>query len=305
MQQIIEERAWRLPSALAAMLPPRLCREIGALALGTRHVEEVRLRRGHVASLTVGGHNLRLSTRLSADEMEQVLQSMCHGALYAFEDQLCRGYIALDGGIRVGVCGHAGVRDGRVSGVRDITALSIRIPAPTPAVGGEICELLREMQLTRGVLLYAPPGVGKTTLLRAVSAQMAGGEQPCRVAVIDTRGELGFSLTAPELLVDVLSGYPCHTAISIAVRSLAAQVIVSDEIGDSDQARAILSAHAAGVALVATAHAATLSELLARPGIRMLHDARVFGAYVRISRREEAFDFTYDVTKAEAADALL
>lgn len=305
MQQIIQERGWQLPPALGALLPPRLCREIGSLALGADAVEEVRLRRGHVVSLTVGGRNLRLSTCLSPTEIEDVLHAMCQGAPYAFQEQLCQGFLTLDGGIRVGVCGHAGVKDGRVSGVRDVTALSIRIPAPVPSVGEEICQLLLDMQLTRGVLIYAPPAVGKTTLLRAVAARMAGGERPCRVAVIDTRGELGYALTAPSLLVDLLSGYPRDVALSIAVRTLSAQLILSDEIGDMSDAQEILSAHAAGVPLVATAHAATLAELLARPGIRMLHDARAFGAYVRIARRADCFDFTYDVTTREAADALL
>ena len=300
MQQIIEERAIALPTALRALLPPRLCRALDALACGTGRVEEIRLRRDRMASVTVNGRNLRLAVCLSGEELDGVLHAMCKGAPYAFEQELCRGYLTMEGGIRVGVCGHAGVRDGRVVGVRDLATLAIRLPCPTPLVGQEICALLHEMRLARGVLLYAPPGVGKTTLLRAVAARMAGGEDPCRVAVIDTRGELGYALRAPELLVDVLSGYPRGAAISIAVRTLAAQLMISDEIGDLAEAEEILAAHAAGVPLVASAHAADLDELLARPGIGLLHKARVFGAYVGIARRVGEMDFSYRITLADA-----
>ena len=126
-----------------------------------------------------------------------------------------------------------------------------------------------------------------------------------RVAVVDSRGELGFSLDAPSLLVDLLSGYPRGVGLSIATRSLAAQLIVSDEIGDLEEAREILAAHTCGVPMLATAHGGALGELLARPGIRLLHEAGVFGAYVRLSRAPDRFDFCYDITEWEAANALL
>ena len=48
----------------------------------------------------------------------------------------------------------------------------------------------------------------------------------------------------------------------------------------------------------------SVKELLARPGMQLLHEARCFGAYVRATRRTDRFDFTYDITTREAADAL-
>ena len=164
---------------------------------------------------------------------------------------------------------------------------------------------LPALQLARGVLIYAPPAVGKTTLLRAVAARMAGGADPVRVAVIDTRGELAVGLDDPKLLLDVLSGYPRGVGLSIATRTLAAQLSVCDEIGDLGEAREIIEAQSAGVPLLASAHAADLGELLGRPAIRLLQEAHVFGAYVRIARRQGVFDFDYEITTSEDADAFL
>ena len=172
-------------------------------------------------------------------------------------------------------------------------------------MGGEIAALLRRLSLTRGVLIYAPPSVGKTTLLRSVAARMAGGEHPLRVAVVDTRGELCYSLGAPSLLLDLLAGYPRGVGLSIAARTLSAQLIVCDEIGDLAEAREIVEAHNCGVPLLASAHAADIRELLARPGMRLLHESRCFGAYVRLFRQPGVFDFAYDILEWEAADELL
>ena len=211
----------------------------------------------------------------------------------------------MKGGIRVGLCGRAGVSGGSVTGVSQISSFSIRIPHPAPPVGEEIARLLRRFSLTRGVLIYAPPAVGKTTLLRTGAARMAGGECPLRVSVVDTRGELGYALTSPSLLIDLLSGYPRGVGLSIAARTLSAQLIVCDEIGDLSEAREIVEAHNCGVPLLASAHAADVAELLARPGMRLLHEARCFGAYVGLSRRLGSFDYEYDILEWEAADALL
>lgn len=305
MQNIVISPRRLLPGDLAALLPAELCREIEESVPAGGLLEEIRLRRGRNASLTVSGRNIRLSAVLSGTRMEALLLAMCEGSLYAHGETVREGYLSLRDGIRVGVCGRLGLVDGRATGVCEVASLVIRIPHASPPVGGEIAALLHRLSLTRGVLVFAPPAVGKTTVLRSVTALLAGGERPLRVAVVDTRGELCYGLGGQSLLVDLLSGYPKGLGISIAARTLSAELIVCDEIGDLEEAREIVQAHNCGVPLLASAHAAEIEELLARPGLRLLHEARCFGAYVRLFRRQEAFDFDYRVLDWEAADALL
>ena len=152
--------------------------------------------------------------------------------------------------------------------------------------------------------MFAPPGVGKTTLLRAVTARMAGGEQARRVAVVDTRGELCAGLESHTLLLDLLSGYPRGAGISIAARTLSAELIVCDEIGEVKEAEAIVAAQNCGVPFLATAHADSVGGLLRRTGLYQLHRARIFGAYVGIRRRLGGGDFCYEVTHWEEADGV-
>jgi stage III sporulation protein AA len=173
-----------LPPFLENCLPPRLLGEVAALTRARGFAEELTLRRARAASLTVGGECLRLGCCLSGAELDKVFEAMCHGALWARQESLREGFLSLEGGVRVGVCGQAGVVGGVVQGVGEVSSLVVRLPHPAPWVGGEIEALVRAMALTRGVLIFAPPGVGKTTVLRGVIAGLAGGVCPLRVAVV-------------------------------------------------------------------------------------------------------------------------
>ena len=106
--QIIEVKRKRtladeVPSTVLSALPYRLIDEIRSLWTGEQ-IEEIRVRRGRRASLTLRGRNIILKTVLDGSEIDSTLTGMCSGSLYAYSDTINRGYISLPGGVRIGVC---------------------------------------------------------------------------------------------------------------------------------------------------------------------------------------------------------
>lgn len=290
----------RLPDCLAEVLPYKLYGELLRASAELERIEELRCRLSQRAYVTVGGKNVALSYVTSPDDMEKMTSVIFGNSLYAHRDTLLEGYVTLSGGVRVGVCGRASLNGGAIRGVYDITSLNFRLPSRILSVGEPVVSLIRQ---GGSALIYSPPGVGKTTLLRSVATRLSTGEGALRVSVVDTRGEL--SLVGGCLGgADVLLGYPKGIGIEIAARVFNPQLIVCDEIGSEGEAEAIISAANCGVPLLASAHGDVLSSLLCRSGLRKLHVSCVFTHYVGITRGARG-ELSYGITERGAADALI
>ena len=122
----------RIPQNVTKVLPYRLREElkrIEAKISPTETIEEVRVRCGRSASITVSGGNIMLDTVVTRLEIDSIMQELCDGSLYAHSEEICNGYLTLENGVRVGICGRAAVEGGKIIGVYSVSGLNFRIPA--------------------------------------------------------------------------------------------------------------------------------------------------------------------------------
>ena len=261
---------------------------------------EVRIRAGRRVALTTveGNYNRITSLYTDAETVAEAVAALCDRSLHAHMDTIREGYIALPGGVRVGVAGKAVCEEGVISNLSQITSLCIRIPAPVWGVGDEVFRELRKKRFRESILFYSSPGEGKTTLLRDLALSLAE-RSGLRVALIDSRCELACDLLERADHIDIFSGYPKGKAIELATRTMNPQYIICDEIGTLDEAVALLAVENAGVPLLATAHAASVEQLLRRQNIRILHRAGVFDQYVELKRTARRLCFRF-VSREEA-----
>ena len=269
-------------ASVYAMIPPRIVRAIRqSTALCGDAVNEIRLRRGAPASVTAGERNVVLGVCASDAEIASTLRELCERSLYAKAATICDGFIAARGGVRVGVCGRAVVRDGQIVSVAEISSLNIRIPRRIVGCADRLYEIMRSQDFRGGVLVWSPPGVGKTTMLRELGVCLSRGRDARRTAIVDSRAELA----ADGALADVLSLYPRAKGIEIARRTLSPQIVICDEIGTQDDAAALLEAHFAGITVCASAHASSFDGLMASPVMRSLRGHGVFATYYGLRRQ--------------------
>lgn len=265
-----------------------------ALAKVTENIQEVRLRADApvTVSLPQGEryltpHGLSLLWQsdgffCSRKQLEACFFAFCGHSVYAHQWELEQGYIAVEGGIRVGVAGTAVMRDGGVSAVQNVTALCIRLPRRVAGCARPLVPLVWEGDAAVSTLLVGPPSCGKTTLLRDLAVQLSACHR--RVTVVDERGELSWGDALRGC--DVLRGYPKAVGIRQAVRCLAPDFILLDELGDSAEIQAVADCAHAGVAVVATFHGYHPRQMASQPFVRELIGRQVFGRWVFLEGRE-------------------
>ena len=125
--------------------------------------------------------------------------------------------------------------------------------------------------------------MGKTTLLRELACALS--RAGAQVAIADERGELAACVRGvPQLDVGPCTGVMDNmgkaAAVRLLTRSMAPDVIVSDEIGGEADAAALLDARRCGVQVLCSAHAAGFAQAKRRPALEPLLRAGVFDRIV-------------------------
>jgi len=138
------------------------------------------------------------------------------------------------------------------------------------AVFGTIDIIRDVVESGRSLLLLGRPGVGKTTMLREI-ARVLADEAGRRVVIVDTSNEIAGDGDVPHPAIgrarrmQVPLGRTQAQVMIEAVENHMPEVVVIDEIGTEEEARAARTIAERGVQLIATAHGNTLANLIANP----------------------------------------
>ena len=273
----------------AAMLLPAKFR---AAALGLpeskrRCAEELRLRAGRGLFAVISGKEITLQHGASQEDVLETVARAAQGSLHSASDSLADGFVTAPGGHRVGVCGTAIVENGKVCGMRSFTSASIRISKELKGIGKELYSELAASGVLRSTLIVAPPGVGKTSLLRDLVRLIS--ESGLRVGVADERKEISGLGEDPNASAfdlgrhtDVLCGAPKAEAALMLLRTMSPVLIAMDEITDPEDIEAAEKIAHCGVALYATIHARDSAEIATRRGHESIN--RIFSRCIFIER---------------------
>ncbi len=255
---------------IISYFPDRL-KEI-LLSVESSKLLEIRVRRDRPLNLVFIDKSTYLDCIVTREEMEYIFKSICEFSIHSFERQINEGFVTVEGGHRVGICG---IKSGDF--IREVTSFNFRIARNISGASGNFTDILFKDSLP-SVLVFGPPMCGKTTFLRDVITKLS--DRSIKISVIDERNEFGTELGKSA---DVFSGYRKHEGMQIALRTMSPEIIAVDEIGSVNETKGILQSLNSGVSVLATAHAKSLDELVKRPQIKLLFDNRVFDYAVKLT----------------------
>lgn len=261
--------AWQ---ELLSVLPPGLRSEVNAV--GQDLLQEIRLRLGQPPEL-IGVHG---GGRRSADVSQQDLQFVINSASkYSpwLASTMSQGYLTAAGGHRIGVCGEAVMKDGHMTGIRNLSSVCIRVARD---LNGLACD---PRLITGSVLIIGTPGSGKTTFLRDL-IRFRSDTGPGSIAVVDERGEIfpyGSKFQTGQR-TDVLIGCGKKEGLEAVLRTMGPSAVAVDEITSEDDCRGLLYTAWCGVSLIATAHAASKNDLCRREVYKPLMQMKIFDMLV-------------------------
>ena len=260
--------AWQ---AFINLLPQKLRTEVDKQ--GMLNLQELRLRVGEFPELVLDSKSIWLTDRSTPEDLSFVINAASRYSPWA-ATTIRRGFITAAGGHRIGLCGDAVVHNGEMTGIRSPSSICMRVARDFPGISSRIkC-------LQGNVLIIGSPGSGKTTLLRDLIRQRSDNGQGS-VAVVDERGEL-FPVNEQAHCfyagkrTDVITGCGKEQGIETVLRTMGPSCIAVDEITAESDCRALMNAGWSGVSLLATAHAASVSDLRARPIYRPIVNSRLF-----------------------------
>ena len=255
--------------------------------------EEFRLRVGYPLSLLGGEGEIELLTPpVAPGDLQIILDRAAEFSVYRCANSIRSGYITVQGGYRIGLCGTVVQRSGEILTIQDLSSMTIRIAKAYPGAADDLYPQLWENGTFCSTLLIAPPGGGKTTLLRDLIRRLSEGDNAhpaLRIAVVDERGELGavyHGMAQFDLgrRTDILTGIPKAEGISMLLRTMNPQVIAVDEITDFADIHAMSLAANCGVSFLATVHGRDLQEIKHRKVCRELLDASLFTRFAVLEK---------------------
>ena len=229
------------------------------------------------------------SVRITRAHIDEALEIASRSSLYARKNSIAEGFLTIEGGHRIGICGTGVIKDGQVDFLKDISSLNYRLSCE---YRGAADMLLKRVMTASGVLntlIISPPGAGKTTMLRDLARSLSHGG--VKVGIVDERSEIaamcgGVSPFDLGDLTDVLDGVKKSDGMTMMLRSMAPDVIITDEIGRPEDITAMKAAINSGVKIITSIHGSGVEQVQRRA--ELSECLGFFELFCTLSRREGA-----------------
>lgn len=274
------------------VLPSYISLEIQRIN-NTQNLNEIRLRARQKVILKCVNQEIVLESIVTTKTILDILLNVSKNSIYAIQSDINNGFVIIRGGHRVGICGEVVYVDGKIKNVKNISSLNIRVARQVYGCADVVLSEIVKRGKVLNTLIVSPPGCGKTTLIRDIIRQISNGVDVLNlkgknVSLIDERGEIasvynGVPCLDVGIRTDVMSNVNKSDGMKMMIRSMAPDVIATDEIGKKEDIVAIKEAVLSGVNVLFTMHGDSIKSILKNPNVKELLDLDIFSKIIILS----------------------
>lgn len=274
------------------VLPSYISLEIQRIN-NTQNLNEIRLRARQKVILKCVNQEIVLESIVTTKTILDILLNVSKNSIYAIQSDINNGFVIIRGGHRVGICGEVVYVDGKIKNVKNISSLNIRVARQVYGCADVVLSEIVKRGKVLNTLIVSPPGCGKTTLIRDIIRQISNGVDVLNlkgknVSLIDERGEIasvynGVPCLDVGIRTDVMSNVNKSEGMKMMIRSMAPDVIATDEIGKKEDIVAIKEAVLSGVNVLFTMHGDSIKSILKNPNVKELLDLDIFSKIIILS----------------------
>lgn len=235
--------------------------------------------------LTENGVSSNLNNALFASKIaiEDIIFRASECSIYSVNEQIKRGFIVTDGGIRIGIGGNVVEENGQIKTMTNFSSCNMRFPHNVKNCSLCAYPFIVHDDKIENTLVISPPNAGKTTFLKDFVSQLSERKLSYNVLLLDERGELDNNIDSN--FFDKIAFSTKKVGFENGIRSLSPDLIVTDEIGQEEDIDAIIYAITSGISVLATTHADSMETFLKKPLFQRVIKDKVFKRYVLLSKR--------------------
>ena len=226
----------------------------------------------------------------NSEMLKIVISKASKYSIYSVNEEIKQGFITAVGGIRIGIVGEVVYENDRILTIKNFSSINIRLPHQIFGCAYKIAKFIidNDTKSIHNTLILGSPATGKTTILRDLCNQIYNNLKDCNILLLDERMEIASCVDGvPQLKVggatDIISGGKKSYNIINGLRCMAPNVIAVDEIGSSEDVKAIEYAVNCGVSIIATIHSKNIYEISKKIELKNLINEKAFDRFVEIS----------------------